>query len=427
MAAETRPTLSSRTPHPPGNLQTSAILHPETWNVLLQTLLSMCDVMFSRPVESDDFSDYFSKRLLGVLFDLWASGLSMLLPSAVYWKTWSLMSSKWRHRCRSLRNGWGCRWCCSSGPTTLLRGKTVLNAITCRTNEQMKLFEDWKPTAAAMPFLPDDLLVQTQMRMILLLMGNLGEVAVSDKATSSADKKLRTVRVIFQLNIFFTVCAQEQSLGITIDPSFDWLIDWLIPRLIDWLIVVDWLIDWLIMGGWLIDWLWVVYWLIGWLNSTMHRFFQLSLSHDTFKESDSSSATLAPLIFLKLMTGVTIMVDLAMNKLSCIDCYLDIAWPDLTQLSSAPSSTASLTDITGSAVQTTGSSAEIPSVPTKGRPLRCELRIPCRGLLHLFGPWLFQASLMGEKRRSAQSHRLLMNENSKMSFEQNFFVFYKKK
>ena len=79
--------------------------------------------------------------------------------------------------------------------------------------------------------------------------------------------------------------------------SVDWLIDWLLRRLIDWLIdwlvalSIDWLIDWLIDCSidWLIDWFvappidWLIDsllrrlidWLIDWLNDVWSRYFYL--------------------------------------------------------------------------------------------------------------------------------------------------------
>lgn len=127
-----------------------------------------------------------------------------------------------------------------------------------------------------------------------------------------------------------------------------------------------------------------------WMNMVPNVFSVLLLqilasASDSYRELSSASVVVQPVIFLKLMTCVTMMVDLAMNLANNIDSYLEISWPIVMSthgsLEAAPSA---------HRVRTT----ETLSLLYKNRPLRCEVRLPCRGLLHLFGPWLFRASLL---------------------------------
>ncbi|GAV07652.1 hypothetical protein RvY_17467 [Ramazzottius varieornatus] len=282
--------------------QSSETADSETWNVLLQTLLSIVDTVLSRPSKPEDFSDIISKGLLSAFFELWLIVCQRSFPSAVFWRTFSQMNRTWWHRLPVVEE-----WL----RTALLLHDNVQHSVA-GTEVDFRSFPQDSSIKSVISALPKELLIQTFMRILLL--ANDPSNIVNKKSNPAAPSR---------------------------------------PKLAP--------------GG---------------------------LPNLPAEPSKNYSA----LIFLKLMMGITAMVDLALGIRSSLERYLDITWPAMTeQAALTPSHPLDGTHghAMSSPLPLLLSSADAMSLSSKSRPLRCEERVACHGLLHLFGPWLFQASFIG--------------------------------
>lgn len=74
------------------------LMDDETWNHLLALLLTVNDKLLSCPTEPDDIGTQLHDRILGVLFDLMLLASAKTLPTTSLWKTFHQMCLNWRHR-----------------------------------------------------------------------------------------------------------------------------------------------------------------------------------------------------------------------------------------------------------------------------------------------------------------------------------------
>ncbi|KAG1663347.1 Ral GTPase-activating protein subunit beta [Nymphon striatum] len=77
----------------------SSVIAHNTWEQILLLLLSINDTLLAPPpFKEDDLGDQLCERILGVLFEIWLISCGRCFPSPPLWKTFREMSCKWRHR-----------------------------------------------------------------------------------------------------------------------------------------------------------------------------------------------------------------------------------------------------------------------------------------------------------------------------------------
>ena len=165
--------------------QSSKTVDSETWNVLLQTLLSILDAVLNRPAKSDDFSDIISKGLLSAFFELWLVVCQRFFPSAVYWRTFSQMNRTWWHRLPVVEE-----WL----RTVLLLHDYVQHAVA-ETEVDFRSFPQDSSIKSIIASLDQELLIQTFMR-ILLLTNDPSDI-VNKKPSIIAPSRQKVPQVIF--------------------------------------------------------------------------------------------------------------------------------------------------------------------------------------------------------------------------------------
>lgn len=168
--------------------RTSSILESETWDVLLQTLLAITDSVFHPSSDLEEFTDYISKRLLAVLFDLWLLACQRAFPAAVFWKAFYQLALSWRHRLPVIEEWLRVSVLLFEKVLHLTAGKAERNSVGFRSVEQSKLYQDWKMETS----MSSDVLLQAQMRCLLLL-GNVADIAASDSQGRLSDKNVHMV------------------------------------------------------------------------------------------------------------------------------------------------------------------------------------------------------------------------------------------
>ncbi|XP_022689322.1 ral GTPase-activating protein subunit beta-like isoform X2 [Varroa jacobsoni] len=78
----------------------SPVLESDTWQEILSFLLAINDTLLSdRQAKDDDIEAHLCERLLGVLFQVWLMACyRSFFPSPSYWKTLQCLCLRWRHR-----------------------------------------------------------------------------------------------------------------------------------------------------------------------------------------------------------------------------------------------------------------------------------------------------------------------------------------
>lgn len=76
----------------------SEVLERETWDAILLFLLAINDTILSRPSVQDDICSKLGERTLSVLFKVWLLASHRCFPSPPLWKTFRELCCSWRHR-----------------------------------------------------------------------------------------------------------------------------------------------------------------------------------------------------------------------------------------------------------------------------------------------------------------------------------------
>ncbi|CAG7818479.1 unnamed protein product [Allacma fusca] len=79
-------------------IKTSEILDAETWECILLFLISINDALLSPPSIKEDIGDQLCDRVLSVLFEVWLLACAKSFPSPPLWKTLRDACRSWRHR-----------------------------------------------------------------------------------------------------------------------------------------------------------------------------------------------------------------------------------------------------------------------------------------------------------------------------------------
>lgn len=78
--------------------QDSNIMERETWDALLLFLLAVNDTLLAPPSVSDDIGSQLCERILGVLFEVWLLACHRCFPTPPLWKTFRELCCSWHHR-----------------------------------------------------------------------------------------------------------------------------------------------------------------------------------------------------------------------------------------------------------------------------------------------------------------------------------------
>ncbi|XP_076306424.1 ral GTPase-activating protein subunit beta isoform X2 [Tachypleus tridentatus] len=76
----------------------STIIDRETWESLLLFLLATNDMLLAPPVVKDDIGSQLCERIISVLFEIWLLACHRCFPSPPLWKTFRELCCNWRHR-----------------------------------------------------------------------------------------------------------------------------------------------------------------------------------------------------------------------------------------------------------------------------------------------------------------------------------------
>ncbi|CAL8111145.1 unnamed protein product [Orchesella dallaii] len=80
------------------SIRTSEILDAETWECILLFLIGINNALLSPPSIREDIGDQLCERVLSVLFEVWLLACGKSFPSPPLWKTLRESCQSWRHR-----------------------------------------------------------------------------------------------------------------------------------------------------------------------------------------------------------------------------------------------------------------------------------------------------------------------------------------